>query len=542
MESRYTIHIMPAEWRWVILLASALVFLAFLPLLWVALTDTRDWQFMGTLHNYTDGATYISKMVTGQEGDWLIEFQHTPEPHHGAFIQVIYPLLGHLSRLASLPTIVMFHVARVGASLFMYLALYHLAASIWQRVRTRRIFFAVVALGSGLGWLLSPAFEEIGFMRGAVWPDLQIPEAFPLYSTFMNVHFPLALACLALIASLLITVLRPGAQKYASAESTSAVVGLLSVALSLLYPQALVPIGASLALYVVISWLERKYSAAKWAVRWVLALVLPAVPMAAYYFAIVVNIPAFSEWNRQNVTAAPPLLVMLLGFGLPLLAALPALLRAVRHFEQDDDRLMLVWLLAMLVFTYLPTNVQRRFAVGMMIPIAYFATRAIEDFWFQHISRRYRNYALAIFLPLIAVSQIFVLFLPALPVILGQPQRAAGIFLERDYTRAMRWIDGLTRRDDVILASPTVSVWIPGWARARVVYGHPYETLNAEEKRALVTDWYSSEDTDSCGDLLDRYNIRFVIVGPEERELGSVACAETLNQVQAFGQVGIYAP
>ena len=88
MQSRQTVHIMSAEWRWVIIVGSALVLLAFSPLLWVALRGTPGWQFMGVLHNYQDGATYISKMRLGYEGNWLVYFQHTPEPHSGAFIQV----------------------------------------------------------------------------------------------------------------------------------------------------------------------------------------------------------------------------------------------------------------------------------------------------------------------------------------------------------------------------------------------------------------------------------------------------------------------
>src|SRR5215218_7010137 len=150
MQSRQTVHIMSAEWRWVVIVGSALVLLAFSPLLCVALHGTPGWQFMGVLHNYQDGATYISKMRLGFEGNWLVYFQDTPEAHSGAFIQVIYLLLGHLARVISIPPIVMFHVARVGAALFMYVALYQLGATIWTRVRARRIFFLIVVLGAGL--------------------------------------------------------------------------------------------------------------------------------------------------------------------------------------------------------------------------------------------------------------------------------------------------------------------------------------------------------------------------------------------------------
>ncbi|MEO8397033.1 MAG: hypothetical protein ABI700_28820, partial [Chloroflexota bacterium] len=446
MQSRQTVHIMSAEWRWVIIVGSALVLLAFSPLLWVALHGTPGWQFMGVLHNYQDGATYISKMRLGFEGNWLVYFQDTPEAHSGAFIQVIYLLLGHLSRVIAIPQIVLFHVARVGAALFMYVALYQLGATIWTRVRARRLFFLIAVLGAGLGWLFAPLLQNTAF------PDLAVPEAFSLYSTFMNVHFPLTIACLALLSSLFITAYRPGAEEDPSIDSSWPLASLLSIILALLYPQALVPIGGALILYVGIVWLQDRKVPLR-LLRWLLALVVPAIPIAAYYVITVAYNPAMALWNTQNVTSAPTPLELVIGFGIPLLVALPGIYRAIRRFERDGDRLMLLWLACIVIAIYLPINVQRRFMVGMMIPVAYFATRSIEDVWLPRIGRRWRPAVGSVFIPLIAISQVLMLFLPVLPAITGYPQAAVGIFLESDYAQAYNWLDTRTSETDVVLAS-----------------------------------------------------------------------------------------
>ncbi len=533
MQSRQTVHIMAAEWRWVILVGSALVLLAFSPLLWVALTGTSDWQFMGVLHNYLDGATYISKMRLGLDGNWLVYFMHTPEPHSGAFIQVIYLLLGHLSRLISISPIIIFHVARVGAALFMYVALYQLGATIWTRLRTRRIFFIVAAVGSGLGWFLAP------LLQNAAFPDFAVPEAYPFYSTLMNVHFPLTIACLALLAALLIMAYRPGADQDPTIDSMWPLASLLSVVLALLYPQSLVPIGAALILYVAIVWWQDRRITAR-LLRWLLAVVLPAIPIAAYYMITIMYNPAMAEWNRQNVTTAPSVPVLLAGFGIPLLIALPGIYRAIRRFERDGDRVMLLWLAAMLILLYLPFNTQRRFLVGMMIPVAYFATRAIEDVWLTHISRRWRPTVFAVLLPLMSISQILMLFLPVLPAITGYPQAAVGIFLERDYAFTYNWLEGHTSQNDVVLASPVASAWIPGWAGARVVYGHPYETLYADQKKQEVLDWYNG--TGDCSTIINEYHVRYILYGPEEEKLGDAPCLKTLHLVAQINSVAVYAP
>lgn len=528
--SRDMVHITPAEWRWVILFGGALVLLAFLPFLWVAISGVtgEQWQFMGVLNNYRDGATYLSKMVQGAEGSWLVHFWHTSEEHPGVFIQVIYPALGHLSGLIGIPPIALFHVARVVASLIMYMTLYHLAATIWphtQKIRARRVFFAIVAFGSGLGWLFWPLTGDNAF------PDLTIPEIFPFYSSLVNVHFPLALACLALLASVLISAFRPGVYDDPNLNNGGLIAGLLSFGLSLLYPQALLPFGIAAGLYVASYWLQKRTFTSR-EIRWLLVIVLPALPVAVYYAAIVAYNPVVNEWNQQNFTPAPSLLVMMLGLGVPLITAAPGIVRAIRQFDQDGDRFMVFWLVVIVIAIYLPTNIQRRFAAGMMIPVAYFATRALEGFWFQYINRRWRYRLLILIVPLMVGSYVVLLVLNL--------SVSVGPFLNRDYAVAFQWLRTRIQPNDVILASEEVSVWIPGWVGTRVVYGHPYETLDAVAKKTAVERWYRGEETAECDALLDNYRVDFIILGPQEVLLGQTNCIDSLTPVFRYGSVTIY--
>lgn len=527
--SRDSVHIAPAEWRWVILFSGALVLLAFVPFLWVAFSGASgmQMQFMGMLNNPFDGATYLSKMQQGYEGVWLVYFRHTSETHSAVFIQVLYPLLGHVARLINIPPVALFHVARVVASLIMYMALYHFAATIWPRQRSRRIFFTVASIGSGLGWIL------VIFTGGTTSPDLVIPEIYPFYSSLVNVHFPLTIACIALTASVLVTAFRPGVNDDPALNNGGLAIILLSFALSLLYPQSLVPLIGAVAVYGLIHVVRQR--TIKWReVRWLLVLVLPALPMAAYYVAVVSYNPAAAEWNRQNITLAPSLPLLAIGLGVPLLMALPGIARAIRKFEQDGDQFMLIWLLVMLVVMYLPSNIQRRFAVGMMIPMAYFVTRALEGFWFNFVNRRWRYRLLMAVVPTITMSYLLVL--------MGNLSISIGPFLERDYAAAFQWLKQHTQPDEVILASPDVSIWIPGWVGGRVVYGHPFETLNASAKEQMVLTWYKAENLSDCSALLVDYNVQSVIVGPQENAIGQSKCLDTLNPVFNYGSVTVYAP
>ncbi len=532
-------HISQAEWQWVIYISCALVLLAFAPLILFSAQGTDDVQFMGMTHNYLDGGTYLSKMQLGVEGRWFVTFEHTPEQHQGGFIQVIYLLLGHLSRLSGVPTLVIFHVARLGASLLMYFALYQLGAAIWTKVRARKVFFAIAAIGSGFGWLFSL------FTGSTDFPDLTLPEAFPFYSSIMNVHFPLTLALLAMLLTILINVLRPGAEQDTQAERAVPLVSGLSLGLALLFPQTLVPVGAALAFHLLVTWVKAKKFPIR-LMRWMLAIGVPAFPLFVYYVFLVMYNPAMAEWNRQNVTLAPPLpgglLIVLAGFGLPLLLALPGIWRALRRLELDGDRLMLFWLLAMLILIFMPTNIQRRFAAGMIIPIAYFATRAIEDVWLNYVSRRRRTAVFTLVMAILPISQLFVLLAPV-ALFGANPQNIAGIMLDRSYIASFQWLRENSEQDDVILAATEVGIWIPGYTGDRVVYAHKFETLNADRNREALNTWYQTTEPDQCAATLQFFEVAYILFGPEERKLSDApVCLEGRELLAQIGQVAIYAP
>ncbi|KXK24088.1 MAG: hypothetical protein UZ15_CFX003000436 [Chloroflexi bacterium OLB15] len=527
-----SVYIIGAEWRWLMLVGGLLVLLAFFPLLWLSVTVNPDWQFMGTLHNFWDGGSYFSKMQLGVAGDWLVTFQHTAEPHSGALIQTLYPLLGHVSRWTSIPLLVLFHVARAFAALFMYAALYVFGAVVWSRINTRRLFFLLASLGAGFGWALAPALGVVDF------PDFTlIPEAFPFYSTLMNVHFPLTIGCLALLIGVLILALRPGNNQAQAPHYGWAAALCLSVIIGFLYPQAMMPVGAALILFTGIVFLRQRKLPA-YLVRYGAALILPLIPMAVYLVLVVSTNPAMQIWNRQNVTAAPNPLYFLLGFGLPLIVALPGIFRAVRRFEQDGDRFMLLWLLCIIAFVYLPTNIQRRFSVGIMIPITYFAVRALQEFWYPRMKRSgKRLFTVAVF-SISVISPLIVLVLPVLPAARA-PELASGVLLEADYVDAFNW---LARRDGdgVVLAAPVVGAWIPGYTGLRVVYGHPYETLNAEAKKRQVEAWYAAGDSADCSQLLQENSVQYVLLGPQEARFGEGQCVESLRRIAQFGDVTLY--
>lgn len=546
MQSGYTGHVTSSEWRWVIWVSAFLIILAFTPFLWIVLNgvaDNTNWEFMGVMHDYENGASHLSRILQGRRGDILSQFLHTPEANNGTFFDMVYPVIGQLSRLVQLPVRVTFHIGRVAASVFMYMALYQMAAMIWMRVRTRRVFFAIAVGGTGFGWFFGIITQDASYL------DLTAPEVFPFFSSLANIHFPLAIGCMALLVSLIVSIFRPGADAEPTVNNEGILVFALGLILVILYPLALIP----MVITFILIWLLRSYNA-KILVRreayWLLWFVTPTLPIIAYYAVILGYEPIIGDiWRQINTITPPNLLVFVLSLGLPLLVAMPGIIRAIRRFEPDGDQFMLLWLIVILLLIYFPTEAQRRFSIGLMLPIAYFATRAVEDFWFNFIVRRWRYRILSVLIPIMAASHLFILYLPTRPIVTGNMEQARGMMLEDDYIRAFNWLDRRVGARDIILAAPRPSLWIPVATGARVVYGHPAETADSLVKNHAVIRWYEAESPDEliCEALLqgayslnEAYQVRYVIVGPQERDLGESACLERLELVQTMNSVEIY--
>ncbi|MFP4321745.1 MAG: hypothetical protein ACLFTK_04760, partial [Anaerolineales bacterium] len=419
------------EWWWVAVTTGFLVTLTLLPYAWALFVSDDVYQFMGVLSNPRDGATYISKILQGVDGAWLFELRHTPQPHEPAGFHLFYLALGHAARLLGLSTVVIFHLARVITSIFMFFAFYQLGATIWQRQRPRRVFFMLLAIGGGLGWL------ALTFGSDDVPPDIAIAEGFPFLAAYTNPHFPLAIGCMVLATSHLLLVFRPGYDEAPRADNGGALLLLLGVLLSIISPPAMVVLGGVLVTYTVVQGISARQLPLH-QVRWTAMLLLPALPFAFYYLAVFEFNDVFGRFNEQNITLAPPVSLTLASYSILLMIAIPGLVRAVRRFEPDGDQLMLIWLVVNSIAIYFPEfALQRRLYIGLIIPIVYFAVRSMEDYWFDRVGHLGQRIAFVLIATLILPTHFISFFAPLFAAALDREVGAdTGIVLQTDYIDA----------------------------------------------------------------------------------------------------------
>jgi hypothetical protein len=166
---------------------------------------------------------------------------------------------------------------------------------------------------------------------------------------------------------------------------------------------------------------------------------------------------------------------------------------------------------------YAPFNLQRRLAMGLIIPIVYFSVRALEDYWFYRVAEQWRAPAMIALIVFIVPTNIFMLGIPLFGVVYAPDSGLdKGLLLETEYWNTFEWLNSNGQPDAVVLASPNVSLWIPAYTEEVVVYGHPYETVPNDVRLKQVEDFYRGLD---CQTLLSDqlpFVVRYIMWGPQE--------------------------
>ena len=497
-----------------------------LPYLMAARAGGADFVFGGFLLNPLDGNTYLAKMRLGWQGEWRFTLPYTSNPGQGTYLFLFYLFLGHLARFLSLSLSLTLHLARLLGAAAMLLALYHFLVRILPEERWKLWAFALAALGSGMGWL--------GLLFGAFTSDFWVAETYPFLSAYATPHFSLGLA-------LLLILLTPWrARASGKGLSRAPIPFILAFALAIA-----APFGVVIALIVLACLLVWRIGSARgeWraaifadpeslAFRFI-GILAGGGPLLVYDLWAARTHPVLAGWNAQNLTPSPPVWDLLLSLAPVILLALPGAWYAVRR-KRPGDRLLLAWAGLGLLLLYLPWGLQRRFMMGLFVPLAGLAAIGLEG-WARRLGNRAN----------LAATIVFILALPTNVIVLlaaqhGIQTRDPLLYLSRGEAQALAWVSEHTPGDALILAAPDTGLFVPAHSGRRVIYGHPFETVNAASEKAAVTRFFSrsgEEEAQLRSEFLAARGVDYVFFGPREREL---AGPETLTELPAAGLSEVY--
>jgi hypothetical protein len=386
-------------------------------------------------------------------------------------------LLGHVARWTAASVDLVFQAARVAGGLALLLTAYNFVARFFETRRARLVVWGMYALGSGLGWLAA--------LFGGFTSDLWVAEAIPFLTLFSNAHFGLATA---LLLSLLGWTVPGLAEPQADAGRLLLVLAA-TTALGVVLPMALLNVGLVLA--GVFAWWFfacRPASFAGWRRDWGAAAVFAAAaaPWLAHAAWLTTSHPVLSQWNAQNVTPSPPLWDAAISGGAALALAVPGAIVAARR-RTPRDIVVLAWLGLGALALYAPFSLQRRLSIGLWMPLAIVAGMGLRAAW-PKVAPRLRPLAGAGLGIVLVMSNVLVFVATLGAIAARQPE----LFLTRGQAAAIEWLRANAGRA-LVAAPPALGLWVPARSDARVLYGHPFETVDAAAREAELEAFYGGE-------------------------------------------------
>jgi len=523
--------------RFVFLAGISFLILITGPYLWAYLTTGSDHFFGGFLFNPIDGNSYLAKMYQGWLGSWRFTLPYSPQSGEGAYLFLFYLALGHLSRVTGYSLHFVFHMMRLLGALILLIVLWNFYSQVSPTRIAARMAFLFALFGSGLGWFVS--------FFGILSADLWVAEGFPFLSAYANPHFPLGM-------SILIWVLMPRRESGQDRNSIfDKKFGVILVIMGLLLA-ILLPFGIVLAVVILAvmsiweSWervnsknklpqdkqlgiLQLIYSTVNF--RKLILLSVGGIPVLLYQVWVTQSDPMLAIWSAQNLTISPPIWDLLISFAPVLLFGIPGAWFVWRK-GGSAQRILIVWSIVGILLIYIPWGLQRRFLLGYMVPLAGLAGLGL-DHLFSHQKR-------------IKIAMLSVVIMMALPTNLlilvggmGAIQSHESMFyLSKDEKISLDWLESNSPDDALVLASPQMGLFIPAYTGRRVLYGHPFETVNADVMEAKVEHFFQGMIKDN--EISTLSDVDYLFYGPREREYGGHLLGAGMKVVFQFGNTEIY--
>ena len=555
-----TTRFSPRELRIYVAISLLLVALLSLPYLWAWFTTPGDGVYSGFLYNPDDQNVHLAWARQAQDGNFFIRDLFTTEwlqnGEKPLFFNVLTMLIGFVSRVTTLPLVIVYHAVRVLGAVLCVWFFANLCAQLTNDKRVRVLATSLVAFGSGIGWLQS-VFPSRTFIDNAD-ARLTMPEAWTFHSAFV---FPLFIVPTALLAFIYWQTLRARD----SAKMKHAIyAGIAALLLANIHTYDVVPLNIVMLIWALWSFKSSTRSARKPSpqeidninqMRWIAPLIVVAwtIPQLAYQFFVALNseefrVKAFSE------KPAPPLLDIAISYAPYLILSIFAvwfLWKANRGIANRDIEyskfenstkttrpaawIMALWVLVTLILIYTPISFARKMIEGVHLPLCFLAAfgfiSLLDRFRVSFTLQRVLAGALVLMMSFSSLSFVGWCLANAADV---QNQTETNrrraevlmppLYLPIETAKMLQFFNGLNEpRTRAVLCFPTVGNYLPRESGWPVFVGHFDETLNFEERKlGEVERFYNGRMNENEARIWLRDNdIGFVVQSPLERVMGN---------------------
>lgn len=518
-----------------------------LPYVCAVLSAPPDKRFMGFVLDVADHAQYLA-WYRGFQDALLIPNTLTPELNAPVYFNLLWLTLGRLGYATGLHYALVYQLFRWLAGSFFLAMTYAFVALLFDEVRHRRFAFMVIALGSGLGWVLVALKYTLTPGRLLYPLDIYIAEGNSFLCLMAYPHFAEAAGLILAVFWLLLVGERRRRHQLRYAVAAGAVAQLLGWQ----HGYDLILVWGIPVAYVILRYLCDRQLPTYW-VKAIAIVGALSWPPAVYAVWLTNRHQLWERVLRQYANAgvySPMPLHMVVYMGVPLVVALLALVWWARNrpggqpdasSRHNVEVFVIAWFFAGWLLAYLPTVFQVHLLNGWQVPVALLATIGCIRFLVpqQWRGRRAERFALAGFVLLVVPTNLYLLAWRFYD--LGRHNYP--YYLDRDDVVALQWIDAHAIDQPVVLSAYDTGGFVPVLAGGRAFLGHWAMTVDFYTKRDLVAEFFAAATTeDRRAQILGQYRVDYVLHGPAEARLGSYDPQQSplLTRVFASAHTEVY--
>ena len=486
-----------------IILIGLLVMLATsIPYLIGYANQGESWHFTGFVIGVEDGNSYIAKMLTGAEGNWLFRSPYSAEPQSGVVAFFPYLILGKLTAGAAQheQLVVLYHFYRITAGVLVALASYDFVSIFIKRESHRLWALFGILLGGGFGWVITIA--GLKHYLGSIPLDFLSPESFGFLSLLGIPHLAAARALLFW-----------GLKAYL--ETKSAIkAGLIWLIMGFFQPMNIVIVWAVVVIHGLtefsLNYFRKTTGYKDWSfqssyLKKAFVAGLVSCPIVIYTAFSFYRDPYLAAWASQNRLPSPHWFHYLIAYGLVLPFIVQGAVKIYRN-NPKQGLLLVCWMAILPLLIYAPVNPQRRLAEGIWVILI---TSMFGGFLDKKAVPMYGKLITVLLLP----SAIFLVW--------GAASRAAmpsaPIFISAPEVEAYQAFNEIAHQDSIVLSTFSVGNSLPAWAPVRVVQGHGPETVHLQYWQDSINEYFRENHGDAhCGGFFKESQIDFLFWGPEE--------------------------
>jgi len=535
------------EYRFPAVLAVLFVVGGTIPYCYGYLNACPGTRFMGLIGRDVPSANaHLMFARQSQEGYHLFENRLTGEELPRSYVNAEWWLLGKVARRTGFSMIAVFHIGRViSVALFMFAA-YYLISQCVDTAFQRRFALALMAFGSGFGWILWLASKVSNFTYPYL---LDLDGVTPFGYLISNPHAVRMHALAMLTFAFLLAGERSGKRRFFILS------GLCALAHANMRPYGIPETYLIFFLFPMLLCLkERRFSLVR-VKNYAIAAAFPIIQVL--YYVHLMNSNALGS-IIEGVDAKPPFFLdYIIWLGPPFLLIFFGFEGFTRLRRMRSSSLMLVlWIvLSFLIsesYPYLRWGFEACFALFLVPPILATAgpLRVIHRFVINSslASRVVRARVSADVFKRVAAS-LFIAFC-SLSSVIAYGRMFTRLrncphpyYVTDDLYDSLVWLDQNTEPEQVVLACPGTGTYVPRVGGNKTFTGHYCATLNSDEKNRLADRFFARRgDEGFKKELIDKYRIRYVLFGPHEKRPGGAVPSDHswLKQVYSRGDVAIY--